>query len=269
MYSGETRAALPIYLKGGLPVISPSATNATLPSVGKDVFHRVVANDDVQGPALAKLAGNQPNAKVFIVDDQSTYGKDLATTVKKKLAKAKQVGSDSVTAGATNFTSVVAKVKKAGANVVFYGGYYPEASKFVKALRDNPATKNVKFIAGDGVLDNEYIKLAKKNAEGTSMTAPYIPMERADKKLTAIYKKEYGVAPAVYTLEAYNSAGFFLAAVKAGNTDRATILKYINTTSYKGVGQTIKFDASGEPAVKVMNEFIVKNGSIEYVGAIK
>ncbi|MFZ9212605.1 MAG: ABC transporter substrate-binding protein, partial [Candidatus Nanopelagicales bacterium] len=58
MYSGETRAALPIYLKGGMPVISPSATNATLPTVGGDVFHRVVANDDVQGPALAKLAGN-------------------------------------------------------------------------------------------------------------------------------------------------------------------------------------------------------------------
>jgi branched-chain amino acid transport system substrate-binding protein len=101
------------------------------------------------------------------------------------------------------------------------------------------------------------------------MTAPYIPMERADKKLTAIYKKEYGVAPAVYTLEAYNAAGFFLAAVKAGNDTRAEVLNFINTTSYKGVGQTLKFDAKGEPAVKVMNEFIVKNGKIEYVGVIK
>ena len=206
---------------------------------------------------------------MFIVDDQTTYGKDLATTVKKKLAKAKQVGSDSVTEGTTNFSSVVAKVKKSGANTVFYGGYYPEASKFVKQLRDNAATKNVKFIAGDGVLDNEYIKLAKTNAEGTSMTAPYIPMERADKALTAIYKKEFGVAPAVYTLEAYNAAGFFLSAVKAGNTERVAILDYINKTSYKGVGQTLKFDAKGEPAVKVMNEFIVKKGKIEYVGAIK
>jgi branched-chain amino acid transport system substrate-binding protein len=252
-----------------LPVISPSATNATLPTVGGDVFHRVVANDDVQGPALALLAGNQPNAKVFIVDDQSTYGKDLAKIVKAKLAKTKQVGTDSVAGGTTNFSSVVAKVRKSGANTVFFGGYYPEASKFVKALRDGAATKNVKFIAGDGVLDNEYVKLAKKNAEGTSMTAPYIPMERADKKLTAIYKKEFGVAPAVYTLEAYNSAGFFLAAVTAGKTDRASILTFVNTTTYKGVGQTIKFTAAGEPTNKVMNQFIVKNGKIEYVGAIK
>jgi hypothetical protein len=59
------------------------------------------------------------------------------------------------------------------------------------------------------------------------------------------------------------------AVVKAGKTNRLAILDYINKTSYKGVGQTLKFDAKGEPATKVMNEFIVKNGKIEYVGAIK
>jgi len=74
MYSGETRAALPIYLKAGMPVISPSATNPTLPSVGGDVFHRVVANDLVQGPAMAIIAKRE-GKRVFVVDDQTTYGK--------------------------------------------------------------------------------------------------------------------------------------------------------------------------------------------------
>jgi branched-chain amino acid transport system substrate-binding protein len=268
MYSGETRAALPTYLKAGLPVISPSATAEDLPSVGKSVFHRVVANDGVQGPAMAQLAKNQPNAKVFVVDDTTPYGKPLAAVISKKLG-ATQVGKDSVAKGATNFSSVVAKIKAKGANVVVYAGYYTDASKFVKQLRDNAATKNVKFISGDGVLDQQYIVLAKKNAEGTSLTAPYIPMERADKALTAVYKKEFGVAPRVYTLEAYNAAGFFLSGVKAGKINSADMLKYIKSTTYKGVGQTIAFDKDGEPKNKIMNEFIVKNGQIVYVGAIK
>jgi branched-chain amino acid transport system substrate-binding protein len=268
MYSGETRAALPTYLKAGLPVISPSATAEDLPSVGKQVFHRVVANDGVQGPALARLAKNQPGAKVFVVDDTTPYGKPLAAVISKNLGKT-QVGKDSVAKGATNFSSVVAKIKAKGANVVVYAGYYTDASKFVKQLRDNAATKNVKFISGDGVLDQQYIVLAKKNAEGTSLTAPYIPMERADKALTATYKKEFGVAPRVYTLEAYNAAGFFLSGVKAGKINSADMLKYIKSTTYKGVGQTIAFDKDGEPKNKIMNEFIVKNGKIEYVGAIK
>jgi branched-chain amino acid transport system substrate-binding protein len=267
MYSGETRAALPIYLAANLPVISPSATAVDLPSVGKTVFHRVVANDDVQGPALAQLAAKN-GSKVFVVDDSSTYGKGLADIVRKKLGK-KLVGSDAVTTGATNFSSIVAKIKKAGATVVFYGGYYPEASKFVKQLRTSTATKNVKFLGGDGVLDNEYIKLAGKYAEGTSFTAPYQPMADVDKALAAEYTKFSGVAPAVYTLEAYNATNFFLAGIKAGKTTRADLNTFVSTTSFKAVGQTIKFGTDGEPAIKVMNEFIVKNGVITYVGAIK
>lgn len=266
MYSGETRAALPIYLAAGLPVISPSATAVDLPSVGKSVFHRIVANDDVQGPALATLAAK--GGKVFVVDDSSTYGKGLADIVRAKLGK-KLVGSDAVTTGATNFSSVVAKVKKSKATVVFYGGYYPEASKFVKQLRTNASTKNVKFLGGDGVLDNQYIKLAGKYAEGTSFTAPYQPMADVDKKLAAEYKKFSGVDPAVYTLETYNATGFFLAGIKAGKTTRESLNSYVSSTSYKGVGQTIKFDSTGEPSIKVMNEFIVKKGVITYVGAIK
>jgi branched-chain amino acid transport system substrate-binding protein len=263
MYSGETRAALPYYLKAGLPVISPSATNPTLPEVGGDVFHRVVANDLVQGPAMAIIAKRE-GKKIFVVDDQTTYGKGLADIIKKDV-KATLVGKDSVTEGTTNFTSVVAKVKKAGADVVVYAGYYPEASKFIKQLRDNAATKNVKFVSGDGVLDDEYILLAGKYANNTYLTAPAYFLGAADKALTATYKKEYGVNPRIYTLEAYNATLFFLEAIKAGNTDKPSILKFINTKSVKGIGTTMKFDKAGEPSKKFINEFTVKNGKIAYV----
>jgi len=266
MYSGETRAALPIYLKAGMPVISPSATNPTLPTVGGDVFHRVVANDLVQGPAMAKIAKRE-GKRVFVVDDQTTYGKGLADIIRKEI-KSIVVGKDSVTEGTTNFSSVVAKVKNAKADVVVYAGYYPEASKFVKQLRDNAATKNVKFVAGDGVLDDEFILLAGKYANGVLMTAPAYFLGAADKQLAATYKKEYGTAPRIYTLEAYNAAYFFLEAIKKGNTDKPTILKFINENSVKGIGTTMKFDAQGEPSKKFINEFTVKAGKIAYVGNV-
>jgi branched-chain amino acid transport system substrate-binding protein len=263
MYSGETRAALPIYLKAGMPIISPSATNPTLPSVGGDVFHRVVANDLVQGPAMAIIAKRE-GKRVFVVDDQTTYGKGLADIIRKNI-KSIVVGKDSVTEGTTNFSSVVAKVRSAKADVVVYAGYYPEASKFIKQLRDNAATRNVKFVSGDGVLDDEYILLAGKNANNTYLTAPAYFLGAADKSLTATYKKEYGVNPRIYTLEAYNATLFFLEAIRKGNTDKPSILKFINTSSVKGIGTTMKFDAAGEPSKKFINEFTIKNGKIAYV----
>jgi branched-chain amino acid transport system substrate-binding protein len=262
MYSGETAAAVPIYEGGKVPVVSPSATSPTLTSKS-DYFHRVVGSDLVQGPALAQIAIGL-KSKLFVVDDATTYGKGLANIVKKNAPKI-IVGSDGVTEGTTNFTSVVAKVAKSKATAVFYGGYYPEAAIFVKALRDNPATKNVKFIAGDGVLDGEYIKLAKRNAEGTYLTAPGEPMDKVAPALAAEYKKKFNRDHGLYTLEAYNATYVLLQGIKAGKTTRQSLADWLDTAVVKAIGTTISFAATGDPDKIVMNQYTIKNGKMVWV----
>jgi branched-chain amino acid transport system substrate-binding protein len=262
MYSGETINAVPVYETGGVPVISPSATNPALTNKSA-VFHRVVANDLVQGPALAGIAISL-KSKLFVVDDATSYGKGLATIVKKN-ATSIIVGSDAVTEGTTNFSSVVTKVKNSKATAVFYGGYYPEAAIFVKALRDNPATKNVAFIAGDGVLDGEFIKLAKKNAEGAYLTAPGLDMKSAAPTLYKEYKTKFNREPGLYTLEAYNAAYFFLEGIKKGNVTRAALNTFIDESVVKGVGMTMSFAATGDSDKIIMNQYTIKNGMMVFV----
>ena len=262
MYSGETLAAVPIYEGGKVPVVSPSATNPALTNKSP-FFHRVVGSDLVQGPALAQIALGL-KSKLFIVDDATPYGKGLAIIVKKNAPKI-VVGSDGVTEGTTNFSSVVAKVAKSKATAVFYGGYYPEAAIFIKALRDNPATKNVKFIAGDGVLDGEFIKLAKKNAEGTYLTAPGLPMEKVAPELVKEYVKKFNREVGLYTLEAYNSAYVLLMGIKAGKTTREGLNTWLGEAVVKAVGATISFSATGDPDKIVMNQYTIKGGKMVWV----
>jgi branched-chain amino acid transport system substrate-binding protein len=262
MYSGETLAAVPIYEGGKVPVVSPSATNPGLTNKSP-YFHRVVGSDLVQGPALAQIAIGL-KSKLFVVDDATSYGKGLATIVKKNAPKI-IVGTDGVTEGTTNFTSVVAKVAKSKATAVFYGGYYPEAAIFIKALRDNPATKKVAFIAGDGVLDGEYIKLAKRNAEGTYLTAPGEPMDKVAPALAKEYKTRFGQEHGLYTLEAYNSAYVLLQGIKAGKTTRESLADWLDTAVVKAVGSTISFSATGDPDKIVMNQYTIKNGKMVWV----
>lgn len=262
MYSGETLAAVPIYEGGKVPVVSPSATNPALTNKS-DYFHRVVGSDLVQGPALAQIAISL-KSKLFVVDDATAYGKGLSTIVKKSASKI-IVGTDGVTEGTTNFSSVVAKVAKSKATAVFYGGYYPEAAIFIKALRDNPATKKVAFIAGDGVLDGEYIKLAKKNAEGTYLTAPGLPMAKVAPALAAEYTKRFDREVGLYTLEAYNSAYVLLQGIKAKKNTRETLNAWLNEAVVKAVGATISFSATGDPDNIVMNQYTIKNGKMVWV----
>jgi len=93
-------------------------------------------------------------------------------------------------------------------------------------------------------------------------------METASPKLAAEMIKA-GWKPGVYTTESYDAANFFLAAIKAGNSTRATINKYVSTKSHKGLSKTLKFDAQGEVSGADVNGFVIKGGKIVLLGAIR
>jgi branched-chain amino acid transport system substrate-binding protein len=265
-YSGASKVSLPVYLSAGLSVITPSATNPTLPTFGKEIFHRAVLTDDYQGPAAARLiVQNNKKATVFLVNDASDYAVGLQKTVDITLA-GRVVGKDVTPTGTTDFSATIAKIKKSKATAVFYSGYFSQAAVFVKQLRDSGS--KVVFASGDGTLDNQFIKLARKAAEGALLTAPAIPFETASPKLAA-EAAAAGLTPGVYTTESFDAANFFLEAIKAGNTDRASINKYVSTKSSKGLSKTLKFDADGEVSGADVNGFVIKNGKIVLLGAIK
>ena len=271
-YSGPTIAALPSYKAAGLVIVSPSATRVGLtdpasPSYGAPVFHRIVSNDDLQGPALARVATTGvKNPTVFMVSDQSSYSEGLFTSVKAALGTALEA-SDKAAKGTTDFSATISKVRASKANVVIYTGYYADGAKFLKQLRD----KNYKgvFAAGDGVLNSEFPKLAgKRQSEGARLTAPIVPLEVASPKLTADFKKEFGANPGVYTTEAFTATNMILEAIKKGKTTRADILAYIKTIKHKNVaGVTISFNEFGDLSGSgLMNSFVVRNGVIKLNG---
>lgn len=271
-YSGPTIAALPSYKAAGLVIVSPSATRVGLtdpasPSYGAPVFHRIVSNDDLQGPALARAATTGvKNPTVFMVSDQTSYSEGLFSAVKAALGTALEA-SDKAAKGTTDFSATISKVRASKANVVIYTGYYADGAKFLKQLRDK-SYKGV-FAAGDGVLNSEFPKLAgKRQSEGARLTAPIVPLEVASPKLTADFKKEFGANPGVYTTEAFTATNMILEAIKAGKTSRADILAYIKTIKHKNVaGVTISFNEFGDLSGSgLMNSFVVRNGVIKLNG---
>jgi branched-chain amino acid transport system substrate-binding protein len=271
-YSGPTIAALPSYKAAGLVIVSPSATRVgltdpTSSSYGAPVFHRIVSNDDLQGPALARAATTGvKNPTVFMVSDQTSYSEGLFTAVKAALGTALEA-SDKAAKGTTDFSATISKVRASKANVVIYTGYYADGAKFLKQLRD----KNYKgvFAAGDGVLNSEFPKLAgKRQSEGARLTAPIVPLEVASAKLTAQFKKDFGANPGVYTTEAFTATNMILEAIKKGKTTRADILAYIKTIKHKNVaGVTVSFNEFGDLSGSgLMNSFVVRNGVIRLNG---
>ncbi|HEX8972156.1 branched-chain amino acid ABC transporter substrate-binding protein [Oryzihumus sp.] len=265
-FSGESKAADPIFAKAGLTTITPSATNPTLSQQGWPTFFRMLGNDASQAPAAAKYIKDVLKAKkVFVADDSSEYGKGLADIVRKDLASM-VVGNDSVQQKQTDFSATVTKVTASNADAMFYGGYYAEAAIMVKQLRQQ-GWKGT-FVAGDGVKDDGFIKAAGAAAEGAILTCPCLPPEKAPEFQTA-FKAAYGSDPATYSAEGYDSANVFLAAIAAGKTTPADVLSFVKSYSGQGVTKQIKFDAHGEPSAVTVWAYKVSGGKIVPVEQIQ
>ena len=270
--SGEARNSFPAYRAGGLTMVAPSASAVSLtdpkaPDRGFPVFHRVVAHDGFQAPALVRYATKGVTGpKIYLVDDQTTYGAGL---IKYAIAPAKKlgvVGTDSVPRGTADWTSVASKVKSAGANVVIYGGYTVEAAKFFKALRDGGYTGIL--AAGDGVNTSDFPELAGKAAEGVRLTAADVPFENLlTKDELASFTKITGVkVPGLYSTTAYNAARVFLTCIEQGKLTRSAIQLCVNTSTFKGAGgSSIKFNRYGDIIGGAdVGGYLVKNGKIGY-----
>ncbi len=279
-YSGATIASLPYYKAGNLTVISPSATRVSLTDpksatvksdYGRPIFHRVVATDDKQGPALAKFATKGVvSPKVFVFDDQSSYAVPLRGYVEaaiKKIAGASLVGGgDSVINTTTDYSPTIAKIKSSGATVVIYTGYYSAAAIFVKQLRDSGST--AVFAGGDGVFNQEFAKLAGKSAENARLTG-VAGLADVDAKIEADFKAKIGVSSGVYAVESIDAANIFLSGIKNGKTTRAAMNKWVKAYNFKGIaGANIKFNQHGDISEGGFAGFLITGGKLVNQGPV-
>jgi branched-chain amino acid transport system substrate-binding protein len=271
-FSGESKTAVPILDEAGIPNVSPSATAVSLAQNGWKTWHRVLANDDVQGPGDADFIAKTVGAKnVAVIDDQSEYGKGLADAVRKQLGTdgVKVAVNDSINPDASSFSSTVNKVKPANVDLVFFGGYYSAAGKLVKQLRDGGVQGT--FMSGDGTLDAQFISAAGGSAANGSLlsctcSSAVGSTDPAVQKFATDYKAKFNVEPATYSAEGFDATNAFLQAIDAGKTSTSDINDFITKIDFKGVSKPIKFDQNGELANDLLFITEVKDGKLSFLG---
>jgi len=274
-FSGESQQVGPILEEGKIPSVSPSATNVTLGQKGWKYWHRIVANDGVQGAGIADYIVRALSAKkVFVIDDAQEYSKGLADVVSKTLEdKSVTVQRDVIDKDGSDYSSTVNKVKPAAPDAIFYGGYYAQLGRLIKQLREGGVKARV--LSGDGSLDPGLAKGAGgTNADGAIVGCPCLvdptgQSSPTSKKFADAYKAKFNTPPAIYSGEGYDSATAFIEAIKAGNTDPQKINQYLSTIAVQGVTKEIKFGSNGEPAGGDVYVYLFKGPGYTLLGNSK
>ncbi|MHB8810069.1 MAG: branched-chain amino acid ABC transporter substrate-binding protein [Desulfobulbaceae bacterium] len=263
--SGSTKAALPIYKEAGVIVISPSATNTDLTLSGDyPNFYRTIFSDNIQARTIVDFTVNDLHAKkIAVLHDKGDYGKGLAEFAKTYVEADKNVQLvlyEGVTPGAVDYSAVVQKIKRSGADAVIYGGYHPEASKIITQMRKKKM--ETAFVSDDGVKDDTFIKVAGAYAEGVYATGPADvtanPLGRAAREA---HRKEYGVEPGAFFDNAYAAAlALTNALAKAGGTDGEAVAKVLHTEDVETPFGAFHFDNNGDATGATLSMFRVENG---------
>jgi len=249
--SGATKAALGIYKDSNIIAISPSATNPALTQSGDyPNFYRTIASDDAQARLEVDFALDTLKVKkIAVLHDKGDYGKGLAEFAKGFLetdSRAEVVLYEGITPGAVDYSAVVQKIKRSGAEAVIFGGYHPEASKIVTQMRKKKM--DTIFISDDGVKDDTFIKVAGEYAEGVYATGPKdVSQNPLAVAAEEAHKKEFGQDPGAFYLNAYAAALAILNAVeKAGSTDYEAVSKALKSEWVETPLGKISFDERGD-----------------------
>ncbi len=264
--SGATKAAMGIYKGAKVIVISPSATNPPLTKSGEyPNFYRTIAADDDQGKMAATFVTDKLNAKkIAIVHDKGDYGKGFADFSKEAIekgGKAQVVMYEGIQPGAMDYTAVIQKLRKEGADAVIFGGYHPEASKLLALMSKRKI--NIPFIGPDGIKGDGFLKIAGKDAEGVYATGPMdVSKYPLNVKAHNDYKAKYGKEPGTFFDQGYAATLAALNAIKvAGGTDYDALGKALKSSVIETTVGKIKFDAKGDAEGVGFSVYQVKKGA--------
>jgi branched-chain amino acid transport system substrate-binding protein len=298
--SAVAKAEIPVSNQAHLAQISPSNTN---PCLTKDLstcsyhpqdlrksgvpnnYFRVVATDDLQGPAMADYAYDALGIKkIGILDEKTVFGIGIADAFqaefKKKGGEYKRDSYDPKTT--TDWRSILNGFKSFGATSLYVGGTDDQKACQPRAQMAALGIGSWPYLGGDGIQTSQCIDDAADSAAGISATTAGADAGQIDsaKAIIQDFKKTFTGANdyGAYTMSAYDAASIEIAAIKkaidAGKDPKkinefreAVRANVASTNGYKGVLGTTTFDANGDTSAKIISVYGVKKVDAARVSA--
>jgi len=246
--SGSSIPASSVYNEEGILQISPASTTPQLTEQGFDNVFRTCGRDDQQGTYAANyVVDNNIASKVAVLHDKTAYGKGLADEFKRQLNArgVDEVMYEAITAGDKDFTALITKMKQAGVDLIYLGGYHTEAGLITRQASEQGL--DAVMMSGDALVTDEYWAITGDTGQGTLMTFSPDPRNNEAAAPVVAEFEEQGYDPEGYTLYTYATVQVWAqAAEKAGTTDLEAVLEQLNSNTFETVLGPITFDEKGD-----------------------
>ena len=248
--SASSIPASKVYADNGILEISPASTNPQYTDASASpLIFRTCGRDDQQGKVAAEyIAKNFKSLKVAVLDDNSTYGKGIADQVRKNLVRlgVPIAYSTSYTAGDKDYSALISRLKQAGIQLVYIGGYYSDSGLIMREGAAQSFTPQ--YFSEDAAATSALWQIAGSTAEGALLTFPP-PAEKSSAAAAVVAElKAKNEDPTGYVLYSYATVQVWAeAAKKAKSTKPFLVAKELKKGGpWASVLGPITFDKKGD-----------------------
>ncbi|SFP10477.1 branched-chain amino acid ABC transporter substrate-binding protein [Pseudomonas borbori] len=247
--SSSTQPASDIYEDEGILMISPASTSPDITARGYELVFRTIGLDSLQGPTAGNFIADHVKPKaVAVIHDKQQYGEGIATAVKQTLeGKGIKVALfEGINAGDKDFSAMIAKLKQAGVDFVYYGGYHPELGLLLRQSAEKGLS--AKFMGPEGVGNKEISAIAGPASEGLLVTLPKsFDKDPRNQALVEAFKAKNEDSSGPFVFPAYAAVQVIAEGIeKAGSTDTAEVAAALRANSFDTPTGVLSFDEKGD-----------------------
>src|SRR5206468_3032013 len=241
--SGCAKIIVPILNRahpGPMAMVSPANTNPGLTKhwdpgepqkyypTGVRNYARVVATDDIQGPADAMWSKALGYKKVYVLNDKQTYGFGVATTYRSAAKKLgiTVAGFEGWDAKASSYEALATRIKASGAQAVFLGGI--ACNNGAKLMQDIKAVDpKIQLQMPDGFSDPNANGAVGNGAFISVAGEPPKALTGAGATFVTSFGKQIGTTPNPYSAYGAQAMDVMLQAIAKGGGQRAATTKSV------------------------------------------
>lgn len=186
-------------------------------------------------------------SRLAILHDGEAYGSRLAEETKRRINErgVTEVMFGAIEPGKIDYSDVVRRLQAARVEVLYYGGYAPEAALILRQARDQG--DDIRLVAGDSLAVEDFWLVAGSVGESTLFTAPPDNRNKPEgaRVRAALAAEDYD--PPLATYSAYGAVEAWAQAVqKAGTFEAEAVAKTLRENEFETVLGRIGFDDKGD-----------------------
>ena len=246
--SGATIPALQEFIDNDLVMLISAANSTRITDIGLPQTFMMNSPGTHQIDKLIQLINNLGVTRMSVIHQGDDYTQNLSDISNEKLPPAgiEIVSTEVMESGSPDVSAIVTSIRNAGAEMVFWAGYFADGGNVIRQLRQGGFEGYI--VCGDGSSSTELIPAAGPAGDGVFvLSPPAVDFTPGGEAFEAEYQAAFNQPPGAYATLAYDTIMALADAItRAETVESDAVRQAMQDIQYQGLSGLIQFAPNRE-----------------------